>query len=247
MTIQTRSNSTAKVKLESIDNYNNNNDNHIKSNINNVKSLNNIKLQSISGNGWSMKVKNKADNNGICLCTKNELPSWHFQHRGIFNGYRYCSDFKSAIISLLYWHNETINIWLHYLAGLYMCIIFFYRIDYNSLLTGVSIDNNGNSYTIALIDRLALIISYFIGNAMPIFASAICHNFYCLNQNTHKYCWFFDFWGILTGMLIAGGGNIYFSFYCKMNLAIPMLTILLILYFISWYNIFFKNILIIIY
>jgi predicted membrane channel-forming protein YqfA (hemolysin III family) len=62
--------------------------------------------------------------------------------------------------------------------------------------------------------ELMLAISNVFGNVIPIFLSAFCHHFYCINKKWHSMCWFLDFLGILTGMFCSGVGFAYLSFYC---------------------------------
>lgn len=70
--------------------------------------------------------------------------------------------------------------------------------------------NNGSAN-----DKALIFFVIIFGNIFPLVTSAVCHNFYCLDQTTHKVCWFLDFFGIITGMLICGIGYIHFAFYCS--------------------------------
>jgi hypothetical protein len=174
----TSTNSSNSTSSSTISNTSNTTIDKRSSNSNNINIKSNEKISD-----WPSTVIKRSDSNGICLCQSYELPSWHFQHRGIINGYRYCNNINSAIISLNYWHNESINIWMHYIAAILLFLYFLYRFDFNIL--------NDNKY-----DGYVVIIITIIGNVIPMFASAFCHNFYCINKNIHKICWFFDFWAI---------------------------------------------------
>lgn len=120
---------------------------------------------------WSERVKKRADHNGICLCTVKDLPDWHFQHRGITRGYRYCRDLSSAVKSMFYWHNESINIWSHIIASLGILLYFLTRV-----LDVLEKDHP------ALFDKVLVIIVVLVGNIAPLLSSAACHNFYCVNK-----------------------------------------------------------------
>lgn len=178
-----------------------------------------------NNNDWSSKIIEKAKANksdGICLCLSNDLPDWHFQHRGIKHGYRYCQDVNSAISSLTYWHNESINIWMHYIAAMLLFLYFLCRFDFSLL--------NNDKF-----DGYLVIVITITGNVVPMFASAFCHNFYCVNKKLHKFCWFFDFWAILTSMLVGGIGYLYFSFYCNPYIVRYGILGYIILYIYFWH------------
>ena len=121
--------------------------------------------------GWCADVTKRADSNGICLCTVDELPPWHFQHRGIRNGYRYCRGFTSAIVSTLYWHNETVNIWSHIIASLAILVFFFFKLP---AIMEVEHDS--------FIDKPIIIFVVICGNVIHLLTSAMCHNFYCIDK-----------------------------------------------------------------
>ena len=71
-------------------------------------------MSEVPGAGWSVSGSKK--NKQGSICGVDDLPAWHFQHRGIKNGYRCCQSATDAFFSLFYWHNESINIWMHYIA-----------------------------------------------------------------------------------------------------------------------------------
>ncbi len=53
---------------------------------------------------------------------------------------------------------------------------------------------------------------------------------FLLFQATHKFCWFLDYCGIISGMMINGIGFIYFSFYCSKHLVVLWTCVLAVLY-----------------
>jgi hypothetical protein len=120
---------------------------------------------------WDIRVRARADKNGVCLCTVEELPSWHFQHRRIKHGYRYCSSYYSALLSFLYWHNESINTWSHVLAPIG---IFWY---FTTRWPEIVAHGGGSSF-----DQKLLAAVIILGNVVPLFCSAFCHNFYCVDK-----------------------------------------------------------------
>jgi adiponectin receptor len=165
-----------------------------------------------------------------CLCRASDLPLWHFRHRYLETGYRKSpSTLYQAARSLFQWHNESINIWLHYISP--VLLIFF-----ASYLTD-GFDNIINQGTI--IDQVTFFSSFFVANVSSLLISAACHQFYYVNQQIHELCWFFDFSGILLGMVIGGVTFMYFVFYCQpyhIVVATVVLTIGFVYSYISCWN-----------
>lgn len=192
---------------------------------------------SLPGEGWSARVIQKADENGICICKVTDLPAWHFQHRGIAYGYRYCKNVNSALLSSFYWHNESINIWSHVCSCIYLLAHFWYHVDIFVLLYPLlPLEETETPTPIPpLLDRAIVAFVFVFGNVMPLLASAGCHCFYCVNKKTHCRAWFIDFWAILTGMLLNGLGYVYFAFYCNKVIAYAFTFILLLFYGLSWH------------
>lgn len=105
--------------------------------------------------------------------------------------------------------------WSHYIAtaGLLISIWFTWIMNEDKVKHSHTIEGNHD-------DRHELAVVMFAvlnvcGNALPIFLSAFCHQFYCINKSWHALCWFLDFIGILTGMYCAGVAFAYLSFFCR--------------------------------
>jgi hypothetical protein len=128
-------------------------------------------------NGWHPRIIAKADYNGICICTVEDLPSWHFQHRRIKNGYRYCASYKSAILSMSYWHNESINVWSHILAPI--GILLYFGSQWSAVTAASAAGNPWDKWLLA-----SFIV---LGNVIPLLCSAACHGFYCVDK---VHCFF---------------------------------------------------------
>lgn len=111
-------------------------------------------------------------------------------------------------MSLFSWHNETINMWTHYIGGSIICACILWKWCF-PVWGGQLGDSQFSSWEVTMFVVLAV-----CGNAVPIFLSAFCHQFYCINKRWHTVCWFMDFLGILTGMLCAGITFSYCTFYC---------------------------------
>ncbi len=80
---------------------------------------------------------------------------------------------------------------------------------------------------------MILFVSVVLGNIVPIFLSAFCHHFYCVNHEWHTLCWFLDFIGILTGELCGGISFIYLAFYCNPYLSGTLIYVILVGYVLT--------------
>mmetsp|Transcript_20126 Transcript_20126/g.33672 ORF Transcript_20126/g.33672 Transcript_20126/m.33672 type:complete len:355 (+) Transcript_20126:88-1152(+) len=187
------------------------------------------------GHGWAirkraMKIRNEGDpalqvsqwQGWNCLCHAEVLPRWHFKHRRLKSGYRYCPTFKAAFFSLFYWHNESVNVWSHYLSTILLLVFGVYTwldADRNAELLQLESLRGGTVANFESMETLQpsiwlLFITNIFGNILPIFLSAFCHQFYCISKRWHSFCWFMDFIGILSGMFSTGIGWLYLSLYC---------------------------------
>jgi hypothetical protein len=110
--------------------------------------------------------------------------------------------------------------WSHYVAA----VLLILQLSRN--ISDFDASNNA-------IDKYVLIVSVCCGNIFPMFCSAFCHQFYCINKTWHTYCWFLDFIGILTGMLFGGLSFLYLTFYCSVSMMIPLMYIIVVGYILS--------------
>lgn len=129
-----------------------------------------------------------------------------------------------AVNSLFEWHNESINIWSHYLTSIAILIYTYYITDKGRLIF-----SSGTKF-----DQILFFASIFFANCIPMFTSAVCHQFYFVNQSCHVFCWFLDFFGILLGMFLGGCTFLYFTFYCHHRFAL-ICTVFLSIGFIYTY------------
>ena len=142
-----------------------------------------------------------------CLCEVHQLPEWQFQHRRMNYGYRSVSTFSGALWSLFYFHNEFINIWLHYLGTLALLWkTWTYYQHYASEISSSTFEYQ--------LDFYILFLCTLLGNCLPILTSGLCHHFYCINQQFHMSCWFLDFLGMLSGITFVSSNFMYITFYC---------------------------------
>jgi hypothetical protein len=141
--------------------------------------------------GWATAREKHGPNAEYFLCTVDELPDWHFRHRGLRYGYRYCASAFVCAQSLFRLHNETINIWSHLLAAL--CTV-------PLTLSSTSALYSGEEMTV---DHVVVYTCVILGNLAPMGGSAFAHTFYCMNKDVHDMCWFADYVGVITGELFG--------------------------------------------
>lgn len=123
---------------------------------------------------------------------KNKLASWLHQPF-IERGYRVNLSYLSALKSIFYLHNETINIWTHLIASI---ICLFYM---------------GN--------RSSIYLSMYLFESF--ITSSFFHTFLCCSESVNKFCSKCDYIGILLGLLFCSasmfiiyfGNSMIFYFY----------------------------------
>jgi adiponectin receptor len=143
------------------------------------------------------------------------------------SGYRRSPTFRDAVYSIFRWHNESINMWTHYLGAVliatYVVLTWCYPYSDTYLSSGLV-----SGYEVAF-----FFVFNMLGNAVPILLSAFCHQFYCIDKRWHTMCWFLDFIGILTGMLCAGMTFSYCTFYCFPAIVHTMFAAMLVAYVVA--------------
>jgi predicted membrane channel-forming protein YqfA (hemolysin III family) len=116
--------------------------------------------------------------------------------------------------------------WIHYVGTVGLIIYFAHVTDYGRVF---EMHRGGD-----LLDRVVVFAVFICANVFPMFSSAFCHNFYCVSKETHLFCWYFDFLGMLTGMFIGGIGHMYFAFYCQKEIAMYYAILLAVLYVVAF-------------
>ena len=111
---------------------------------------------------------------------KHDLPEWYKGYEFVLSNYRPPSTPWKSFLSIFQWHNETLNIHTHLLAGIY----FLY-----TYLNDTSHATNEVYYC------------YTLGNIGPIimgFASASAHTFQIVDAKWNTFVWRIDFVGIVA-------------------------------------------------
>ena len=150
-------------------------------------------------------------------CIKENQKVFHFDdvdHHWIdsyyiLNGYRICNSYRDSWKSMLYWHNETMNIWTHLIPGF--------------LFVG-TIANIWINWTEPLTDKI-MFTMYCICAIKCFFMSSLYHIH--LHQSYKTYLVFscLDYFGI--SILITGSCTLmtYYVYYCNSVLQQTWITL----------------------
>jgi adiponectin receptor len=115
----------------------------------------------------------------------DELEPWYCRNPFIIGGYRNPKSPVKAFLSVFEWHNETLNIYSHFLPGL----IWLY----------MSFSYANEEYYLPTEPFLRYLIHFsYAAAAFMGFSSAFAHTFYIVNQKWHDMCWKLDFVGIIV-------------------------------------------------
>ncbi|ORZ04725.1 putative hemolysin-III channel protein Izh2 [Lobosporangium transversale] len=138
------------------------------------------------------------------ICTWDDLPTWMRDNPSILTGYRRQTfSYKKCLASLLFLHNESVNIWSHLLGAL-ACVIIAPLIYTNVFQT---LD------TILWADIVVFYIFLF-GAVICLSISGFFHTFSCHSEPVCGHWNRCDYVGIV--LLITGSyiPSTYYMFYC---------------------------------
>jgi len=140
------------------------------------------------------------------LLNLNELAQWRTENPWILSGYRPISNsIRDCLKSLLYLHNESVNIYTHLIPGLLLLSLLFFTGDYIFII----------KYPKASFNDRIIFISFLSGATICFIISSIYHTFMSHSKLAHDYCLKFDFVGILilTCMNFISGEYVAFKCY----------------------------------
>ena len=119
------------------------------------------------------------------MVRKDSLPEWYKTQEFILTSYRPPSNVYDSFWSIFQWHNETLNIHTHLLAGIYY--LFLYMNHSNS---------DSESDTMSWEHSFLWIISH-MGPMVMAFGSAFAHTFHIVDPRWSMIVWRIDFAGII--------------------------------------------------
>jgi adiponectin receptor len=125
---------------------------------------------------------------------------FHFLY--IEYGYRQTKTFKDTFYTLFSFHNETMNIWSHFIG--FICVI----------LAGINITVDIMASSDISYLELVAVEGFMICAAICLLLSTIYHWFGCMSEYCHNCLLKFD----LTGVALLVSGSffpaVYYGFYC---------------------------------
>lgn len=134
----------------------------------------------------------------------NELPEWQRDNDKILTGYvRETKSFKQCLQSLLYWNNETINIYTHLIPALFYLTISVTLINYVVV---------PHFPTTSIMDYF--VINVFLMGAFVCLILSSC--FHCLKQHSSRQCTLWsklDYMGIIILISCSLIPMIYFGYF----------------------------------
>ena len=155
-------------------------------------------------NSTKNKNKNKNIQNNKRLCPITELPDWHHVNKPwILNGFRINYTIKDAALSIFEWHNETINIWTELVPMTVFIVLILYFVSVYDFM-----------WQDASWDEKLVTLSFWVFPLRPL-TSAVCHTFYCVNENLYHKLWRLDFVSIIFFIGIFLLDFVYLMYYCQ--------------------------------
>ncbi|KAL9654475.1 hypothetical protein ABK040_010495 [Willaertia magna] len=117
----------------------------------------------------------------------------------LFSGYRKLpiNSIKQCIYSMFTLHNETLNIWTHFLPGCYFLYLTFF--------VTFQLYHVGKSFGDCFIS-----VFYYLSGSLTYFLSAYYHLFRMNNLKSYHYCLTCDLRGIIS---LLSGANVWSAYY----------------------------------
>ena len=115
----------------------------------------------------------------------HQLVPWYQGNPYIRGSYRAPRSPLHALLSAFEWHNETLNIYTHFLPAIVWTWMLFSCV-------------NEHWYRLAEPLTQYIILYTYAAGAFMGFASAVAHTFYIVNEKLYVLCWKLDFIGIIA-------------------------------------------------
>ena len=175
------------------------------------------------------------DRRYFCPFFLSSLTPAYLHNPHILTGYRVYFTQRLALLSLFRWHNETLNVWTHFLPwiifmlryGAWMMKMMTGNEANDSLVDGV-VDTSSTSIPTEWVDYLMFSI-FYLSLILCMFWSSIYHLLGCCTYDLHQCLYRCDIGGILV--LIWGSyiPALYYAFRCRAELQWIYCTIITLL------------------
>ena len=142
----------------------------------------------------------------VPLFSYQEAPRYLHGNPYIKTGYRGYLPLKLCLRSLFMWTNETLNVWSHFLVGLYCFLLYHYDL----MLVREFPDST-------VYDSLSFVLMVLCIQVC-MFASSLYHLFNCQSEQRCKSLLLLDFVGITIGLSGCFFPVMHYAFYCFPNL-----------------------------
>ena len=116
------------------------------------------------------------------MARKDSLPEWYKTQEFILTSYRPQSNVYDSFWSIFQWHNETLSIHTHLLAGIYYFFLYM---------------NDSTETHLMWWDHFFLWIISHVGPMVMAFSSAFAHTFHIVDARWSMIVWRIDFAGII--------------------------------------------------
>lgn len=138
----------------------------------------------------------------------HDLPKWQQDNHYILSGYRKAShSYLRSIQSMLHWHNESINIWTHFLPG--VLLVPLGGLLYNTLKPRYEMASSADVYAMSC---------FFVCAASGMMMSGIFHTLSNHSPTIAKFWNQLDYVGI--SLMIWGSfvPSVFYGFWCDAGL-----------------------------
>ncbi|KAI9673158.1 MAG: hypothetical protein M1817_003020 [Caeruleum heppii] len=136
----------------------------------------------------------------------DDLPPWRRDNHYIHTGYRHTSSsILTSLHSLLYLHNESLNIYTHLFGTLFFTLLS--HVLYNTL--------GGRRYATATTGDLWAFAAFFLGAGFCLGVSAMYHALSNHSLKVARWGNQLDYVGIVGLIVGSFGGSVYYGFFCE--------------------------------
>ncbi|KAK4289845.1 hypothetical protein Pmani_037218 [Petrolisthes manimaculis] len=134
----------------------------------------------------------------------------------IRKGYRSTLDLTQCLYSILWCHNETVNIWTHVFGfGVFVCLFVYDAVVVFGQLRGTHHD--------------ALVVTFVLLSFMLcMLLSSLYHTFNCHSQETYTRWLTYDIFGISTSFLAIFLSGLYYGFWCPETIGVRYIYVILV-------------------
>ena len=167
-------------------------------------------------------IAKSEDEAGACVMSQNQagreswqtlirfddLPKWQQDNHYILSGYRKASySYPRSVQSMLHWHNESINIWTHFLPGVLFVPLAYFL--YDALKSRYELASSADLYAMSC---------YFVCIGLGMLMSGMFHTLSNHSPNVAKFWNQLDHAGIAFMIWGSFVPSVFYGFWCESGL-----------------------------